>query len=435
MNFTRAYWSKTYLKQSNYSRTLYTALFFLCLLIGFGSCKKTGSFYLEGDSPEPPFNVESADTFTVTLESEKHTFGGQNFDDDMLGTFIDPAFGRSTGNVYTQVGLDDRNPSFTATSGYDSFVLYIHLQRNAYIGQLADVQNWKVYELVNALESGKSYSSDTTLAVSQKEIGSFSGSLNAKDSVLHIQLNQEFAQKFFNADKNNFADNPSFVNFLKGIAIIPDSTNINGSGAVIAADFSNTKTRLVLYHDKTKSFAMDFQNVQHVNTYSHNYKGSAAGNAIGNHFSDKAYRQAMGGLRLHVQFPYLKNLVSSDKKLALHQAILILPRTDSASDTYNSNYPKTLLLNVRLESGKSSTATVEGTYSAADHAYHFDNTRFTDYFQELLAAYENGEDVKPYGLNISIDPEAGIPTRTIISAAKTGINRPKLVLTFTKLGQ
>jgi len=301
------------------------------------------------------------------------------------------------------------------------------------MGSLTDVQKWKIYELATSLESGKAYPTDTALAISEDSIGSFSGNLNPKDSIIRIHLSEAFAKKFFNADKANFADNASFVNFLKGIAILPDSANTN-TGAIIAADFSNKKSKLVLYHDGNKSFAMDFEDVDHANTFKHDYKNTAAGNAIGKHFPDKAYMQALGGLRMHVQFPYLQNLVN-DKKTAIHQAELILTRADSTSDTYNKNYPEKLILNVRSESGKSFTATVESNYSAADHAYHFSSPYFTTYFQGLMDAYENGENVKVYGLNISIAPESRVPTRTILGASRTGNDRPKLVLTFTKLGQ
>lgn len=403
-------------------------MFFIWLLVFTGSCKKTDNFYLEDTTPEAPFGIETTDTSTILLRTERHIYGGQNLEKNLLGTFTDPVFGRTTANIYTQVLLDDINPRFTPTSKFNSFTLYLRVDKNTSTGNFADVQKWSVYELSNGIEAGREYLTDTVLPVLANAVGSYNGPLN--DTLLQISLTEDFAKKFFTANKNNFNDRSAFSNFMKGLAILPDSTGINGNGAVAAVNINHAASRLVLRFDDTLSFTMNFRNGQHVNAFTHNYNGTPAGSALNaNHFPDRAYIQAMAGLRLHVQLPYMKNLAGG-KHLAIRKAELIFTRIDSTGAVNGSKHPERITFSGRRENGTNVTGASHADYNAADKTYRL---LLTAYIQELLIAYEKGNDLNTYGLNGFIAPETGLPTRAIIDAGPNSSQRPKLVLTYTKL--
>ncbi|MGZ5242404.1 MAG: DUF4270 family protein [Bacteroidia bacterium] len=435
------------MKQSNFLR-LYTTLLFIWLLISFSSCKKADEFYLEGNTPEAPFDA-AIDTLNLLLQTElqdQSQIRTNNLENDLLGTFIDPVFGRSTGNVYAQVSLKQVNPAFTSTSKADSFIIYIKVDKNAFVGNLDDVQNWKIYSLAEKLETGKNYYSDQKFALSQNIIGSYNGTLNTKDNLLRIRLDSGFAGTFLRENKSSFSDNASFGNFFKGIAIMPDTAGLgNGKGAVITTDLSDTASKMILYYDTTKSFAMQFTGNTRVNTFSHDYKNTEAGKSLENgqsNISGKAYIQSMGGVRIHVSIKDL-DIFARSGKLALHKAELVFNKADSAADPLNSKQPVQLFIAPRDKDGNSTVTNFvdaspglgyyDGIYRPADKTYHF---VITNYIQDLIRNYSNNSGFTDYGLNLFVPTnELASPHRAVISAAKFGNSSPKLILTFTKLGE
>ncbi|RYY68867.1 MAG: DUF4270 family protein [Chitinophagaceae bacterium] len=428
MNFTRAYWSKTYLKPSNLRS--YTILFLMQLLISFSSCKKTEDFYLEGNAPEAPFDLQ-IDTFDLSLQTETYTSRTNKLGNDLLGTYVDPVFGRSTANVYTRLALSQFNPSFTTASVCDSVMLYIRLDKNTFSGNLQDVQNWKIYELEEAPQTGISYFSDAKFATKGAAIGTFSKNLNPADSLLRIEISKDFGRRFFTQDKNVFSSNASFINFLQGIAILPDSNGVSkGKGAVVLTELTNAASRLVLFYDTSKSLSMRFDNDLRVNTYSQNLNNTEAGNAL-NHFSGKAYMQSIAGLRVHATIPGFDTFTRS-KNIAVHKAELIFTKLDSAGDPENSKQPGKVLLNVRAGDGGNTNSSVAADWSEKDKSYHILISR---YMQFLANNNRSNKDFVDYGYNLIVTPDAPVsPNRAIINAGKSE-NKPKLIITYTKLAE
>lgn len=447
MNFTRACWSKTYLKQSN-SFTLYTTLLFLWLLISFSSCKKADDFYLEGNTPKAPFGAIT-DTLALQLQTElqdQSLIRTDDLDNDLLGTYMDPLFGRSTGNIYAQVSLKQVNPNFTSSSKADSFMLYIKVDKNTFTGNLSDVQNWKIYKLEEKLEGSKNYYADSKFPLSANPIGTFSGHLNANKDILRINLLNQFADTFFKENKSTFSDNTSFGNFFKGIAIVPDTTGLaDGKGAIIKTDLADTASKMVLYYDATRSFTMHFSSNTRVNTFSHNYKDTEAGKSLQNgqsNFSGKAYMQSMGGVRIHVSMKDLESFARNGK-ISLYKAELVFSKIDSAADAGSKKQPEQLYVVPRDKDGNNTIANFidastelgyyDGKYRAGDKTYHF---VITNYIHDLIRNYNSDVNFSHNGMNLFVPVnELSSPHRAIISAAKSGNTSPKLILTFTKLGE
>jgi hypothetical protein len=420
-----------------------------CLLFFTGCKKNDEEFYLEG--VDERYNVERIDTSTVVVSTERmgkvntlNLTSNFHVSSDLAGTFNDPVFGRSTSIVYSSIERGS-NPTFTASSTVDSFILYIRLHSYPYgaVGAPAETHRWEIHELKSKLDRNKPYYSDTNLAISPEYIP-YEGVLSFTDSMLKINMISSnfpgFANKFLSADPEVYKSDASFADFFNGFAIIPDTTDpFSKTGAIVSLNLDDAASKLVLYHDGNKSYTMTFGNAR-INAYKHNYTGTPVAQALNNSSSPNVYMQSMAGLRLNVQMPNLKNYVK-DKKLALHKAELVFTDVDSPGDAYRTSRPARVFIVEREQNGGNTSLFVfpdftlgedtyyDGWYNAAKKTYTLGITR---HIQNLLEEYNANPGAADYGLNLYIPAaEPLAPSRAII--ANSGTMRPKLVLTFTKL--
>jgi hypothetical protein len=462
MNFTTAFLIKAYSKLSNG---------ILCLLaIGLlVSCNKPEDGILKTNTGNNLLNLQQTDTISLDMVTEHVPYlaNSANLSADILGTFTDPVFGRTTAGVYSQVRIGPTAPSpvWTKTSSLDSVVLTlklspqtIQLDTNGVIGKKSfSGQTWHIYKMASGFGAGtggsSSYPSDTSFHTSM-EIGKGLVSFRANDSILRLSIkgssvNSIFRDSLFDSTGNSslFTDQTEFDQLMHGIYIMPDSVLAPsaGNGTLAAFNLADTNSRVSIYYDAGKAWYMTMYSsaiaATRINVFNHNYSNSDAWKHVGlaGKNVDRVYIQAMGGMSCIVKVPYLGNLIK-DKMIVVNKAEFIFPVLDSAADLYSGKKPYKIIFRPRRSDGKDSLYLFDDdvvdyyqqTYRPYDNTYKY---LMTKYIQKLIFNYRNKPQLKSYGINLSIPPDnPNEPGRVLLYTQHAGKqNRPKLIITYTKI--
>ena len=448
MNFTTIFLSREYLKLGS------KLLLAFVLVFSLSACNDPNEFFQSGKN-QPNFGVRIVDTCTVLMETDTnaHTYT-KNLEKDIIGAFNDPVMGQTNAGVYTEFRMAASvAPDFAQQPVFDSMILTIKCRLNPgqYIGSPTKPLKWQVYKVNDEVtldeSSSQYYFSDTTFKADTK-LCEQTTSLNTKDTSLKLKLDNQLFELFKKAPAGTFNDVSSFGGTFKGLYIkVADDLLASGAGALFQAELGSDSSKLVLYYRVTSSsptieFDMNmFSPATRVNTYKHQYSGSIAGTQINapKGTYGKALLQALGGTKIKISLPYLKNLVK-DSMVALYKAEFVFPKADSSADIYNSgNEPSLLLLRPRDVWGNDYLTGfsdyLEGYYGGL---YAYGNKQYaftvTKYLQKSLYGWRNNPAHVDYGMNLTIPPSNPTAASRITLATRYNkASKPKLILTFSKI--
>jgi len=466
MNFTTACLARKNSKSRNnkFSQPARKSFLAGCLIIlCLASCNKPADSYLQTNSGKGLLNLLQTDTFTINMVSEFWPRLAQtsNLTADELGDFNDPIFGRTTAAVYAQVRIGSVTaPTWNSSSTMDSIVLTLKMSdittqlvtnmsmgNNNFAGQ-----TWHLFKVANTINTGLVYPSDTSLATSM-EIGNGVVRFNGSDSILTLsikgsKINKIFKDSMFDSTGNAslFTDPTYFDQLMHGIYILPDSvlTGAGNTGEIAPFNLSDSTSKLSIFYNGNLSpwFMVMNSPAERINVYTHNFTNTIAWKNASNppKNNDRVYLQSLGGMRCIVTIPNLANLVKNNM-IAVNQAEFIFPKVDSSADPYNADYPPKILFRPRTYNGNDSLYNFtdetidyyQQNYQTASKSYKYIMTR---YIQRLLYVYRNNTNVLNYGINLKIPPDnPNAPFRTLLYTQHAGNkqNRPKLVLTYTKI--
>lgn len=354
--------------------------------------------------PGDKLKVGSMDTTTIvaysvyddTVRTDETRYG-------MIGSVYDPVFGKTTSTFYTQFKMSKDAPTFGTNPICDSLVLvlpYVSL-----FGDTTALQTFKVYELSQALFLDSVYYSNMHADYDQSSLlaqKTFLPRIN--DSVVfdstklaphfRLQFNTALGNRIFNASVIDLANNDNFIQFFKGIAITAEEENAPGKGSLVSFNLLSANSLLrMYYHNTTDTTIYDFvitNSCARFNQYNHNGHSNAAPDFKAQLSGDttlgqqKLYIQALGGTKIRLRFPYLKQW-ASDKKIAINDAQLIMTNADLSAPF---TPPAKLGIRVLYKDGKVNFTVDEtegsdyfdGSYNSAK-GYRF---RISRYIQQLL---------------------------------------------------
>lgn len=334
---------------SGKSSGLLSALFLFLLV--FNSCKKADTVGLEVLPEEDRLQGEHTDTITVwayTLREDSLSTTGTSF--NIVGSHNDPIFGLSKASIYTQVRPSALNPSFGTNATVDSVVLSL-----AYAGYYADImklageQSFSVHRVLEDMGDSTTYYSDDTLDYQKLPLGTYTGLIDTRDSVLingtneppqmRIRLNDNFGNELLSS--TSLTSDESFLSSFKGFFIAPTTQNLlSGQGSLLYISPTSPYTKMTLYyHNDDTTAQQNFNFVVNANTvrfnnFSHNYSNAfdvAAQLADSTLGSERLYLQSMQGLKAKITFPHLNNLVANGQEIAINKAELIFPIADGTT--------------------------------------------------------------------------------------------------------
>lgn len=422
----------------------YKVVVVVLAVISILSCKKPDGVGLEVQPPEEKLSIITANdssciSYTVpedSLLSDEDNGALLN----LLGSYVDPVFGKTTASFLTQFILSKNAPDFGTNALLDSVVLILDYQ--GFYGDVSPAtgaQQIKVYELTSSIEKSKSYyTSFNPLPYIEETtfIADYTTVPNPVDTIpLRVPLNVSFGQRFFDpSNSSNLTDNAGLLSFFKGLYITTHNPFQNeGEGAILYFNLLNGASKIRFYFHNTNgpsTFDLIINNdCARINVFQHDYSLSPG---IINQLTDptlgqsKIYVQSMAGLKSKITFPSLEQWIDS-MPIGINKAELEFSVLENSIDKYQP--PSKLLLVALDENGKLMSTNAEfiginyliGEYNTVSQKYRFNIFR---YIQQVLA-----EKKKHFGFYLISENPTLSASRVVIEGGKNIV----LNLTYTKL--
>ncbi len=431
-----------------------TKIFLLTFLTLFFSCtKEPDKIGLSIQPEEDKLNVNLTDSLYVLAYSEIiDSIQTDEFSQNVLGSYVDPVFGKTTASIYTQIRLSDNDVDFGESPVLDSIVL--NLAYNGYYGYTGDYQTINVYELSEGIDPDSTYYSNQSFAANTKVLASKTFVPAPEDSILadtnyvkpylSIRLDDALGQRFLNmSGSTELSDNDFFTDYFKGFFI--EALPVEAEGMLMYYDLEDDYSGLTIYYH-TSEDTLDYEFVinekcARFNHYDHHnyehadpifkehliYNDSLLGENL-------LYLQAMGGVRTKISFPTLMDL-KKNHSVMINKAELFIYEPGIS----NELDPPTKLALARINEEGDNVFTLDqaegdayfgGYYEQSQRVYRF---RITRHIQALL----NG-DFEDYGMALMVSGSAVQANRLIFNGINPqlpmlGSKKLKLQITYTLL--
>ena len=451
-----------------------TFLFLFAIIIAATSCKKAP--YELGLSLLPPtdtVSVKSSNATTIFAVSEiQNSIRTDKATTNMLGSIVDPVFGKTTASFCTQFQLPGDSTNFGTNPVLDSIVLT--LRYNSVYGDAKTLQNIKVYELSEDISPDSSYYSNRNISHYQTLIAEKTFSPDITDSLTvygtkvapHLRINLNKLSNYF-GNKLLYAPSNStnFVKFMKGLYI--ESSPVAAGGSLISFNMGSSLSSLTLFYknperptDSLYTFIIT-STCARINKFDHDYREASPEflkdvDISGKHpeksdGTNRLYLQGLGGVKVKIQlkdickYAYkldsVKQLDGTFKKdtirfhIAINNASLVLKNVE----TDNTLAPPAQLTLMKVDSTSlidenEGTAYFGGTYHASDKSYAF---RITRHIQKIINAFVDKKENINYDLYLLVNnPSSNVlyPNRLRgIGTSPSLAGRLQLQLVYTKL--
>ncbi|MFC2101946.1 DUF4270 domain-containing protein [Bacteroidota bacterium] len=383
----------------------------ISLLIVFivASCKKDP--YELGIDLVPPTDtlyVNLFDTVTVqaysVLEDSTRTDEMSSF---VLGSIMDPVFGKTTASFYTQLLLSGGEADFGINPQLDSLVLMLYYLDG--YGDTNTLQQVRVFEMSEDLFYDSSYYSNQTAGTYGIELANKTYMPRPHDSVTidgikvapHLRINLSdnsnyFGNKILYAPDNVMSSSAEFIKFIKGLYV--EALPVNSRGSLVNFASSDGLSAMILYfHNDNVGDSLHFTMPIDVvsarfNTFNHHGYQDASpefkqqvlyhDTMLG---QNQLFLQSMAGVKIKVRLPYIRSLKELGT-IAINSAVLSFKNPDP--DT--TWQPPTQLTMFKVDTaGKLGVVIDEteginyfgGSYDKSDRTYWF---RLTRHIQQLL---------------------------------------------------
>jgi len=331
-------------------------LFLLSVIFFLTSCKKevssAGLSLINKDNDA----FGSVDTFSLKVGSVYvDTVTSTNPSYLMLGSYVDPIFGKYDASFYSQVRISAVKPDFGDVAKITVDSLILGMRFSDYYGTF-DEQNFEVYEIMDDLKSTSSYTTKSSVTVKSdnlviqgknksvpKPYGyKFPEVLDGKvtDTIrdnIRLQLDPTLAQRFISDAKTtpaNFATMDAFLNYFKGLYVKVSNANQEvGQGGVMTFAYPPILTMYYKLDGVSKKFYFELNTsgvrFNHVKC---DYSGTNVEKLVLGQVTDQKdfYAQAN-----HVRGKITLSTISSiPTNSVVHFAELILPVDYTSTNIY-----------------------------------------------------------------------------------------------------
>jgi hypothetical protein len=322
-----------------------------------------------------------------------------------IGTVNDPLLGRTTASLYAQWRLEQEQPSLGTTPQADSIVMQLsYSTSDNVLGKRDERQTWNVFEVQDDLNAD-AYYSDAAPALKASPVGTYQGAFPVGDTVLRIPLNKSYGQQILDAG-SALLSQASFLTQFKGLAILPDTTNVPATGAVIPFNTFDARTKLTIYYHNAggaATFNLLLQaESRKISTFRHNHSGKSVFTS-----SDQDFIEGLGGTKVKVDFgDSLKNFAKRGN-YAIHRAEVLLP-----GDKAPAEFPAVGQLYMYPRNAQGQNENVPNTtyveslrlielHSDArlDTGYRF---LLSTYLQDVVNQYRKQANYAHYGMNLFV---------------------------------
>ena len=415
-----------------------SVLFLLICL--FSACKKNwnelGSQLIATEN----ITVLSFDSLKIKASIHKEdSLSSLNTSSYFLGSFTDADFGSTDASIYTEFRMPSSDVVFGENAQADSIVL--SLQIDGFYGDTSSALNISVKEMLEEITSSTTDSSgqdssiviytDQDFLIDNTTIGSLSyTAASSGTTIVNINLTNEFAQSFLDAETLNFEDNTAFQSFFKGLYISCDQ--FTSQGMLLELDLLDVSSKLTLYYQNSESDSLsyDFQinsNADKMTRWSHDYSTTNIPNLIGEEDVEQAYVQGSVGYRTYLTLPSLESL--KDSNYVIHKAELTIPYFYNENDSIFSIPSKLGLAAVNSQGGLEilsedqniqGSSYFDGNSNILDQTYTFNIARYVhkvieQAYTNRLALYVPSSVISPERVLISNDDVNSIKLKLFVS--------------------
>ena len=434
------------------------------LLLALGSCKKDA--YEIGFDLLPPsdtLHVQTTDTCTVyafsMIQDSVRTSEPSTL---VLGSILDPVFGKTTCSFYSQVQLSTEGVDFGTAPVLDSLVLKLYY--STCTGDTTTRQNVKVYELSQDIYYDSNYYSNQSVGCYPTLLADQYFTPHPKDSVTidgkkeqaHLRINLSnqthyLGNKILYAPSAALASNDEFIKFFKGLYVTANPVTSNG--ALLRFITNNGLSKLVVYYhngndpeEDSLKFEMPVNEscARFVQINHHGYLHASQDfkRQVLNHDSaqgaNKLFLQGMGGVKIKVKFPYMDQFAKG-KVVAINDALLMIKNFE----TDTTFAPPPTITMIRQDSIGRMGYVVDDTEGTEYFGGYYDQTkrtyffRITQHMQKIMEHYySNHFDLYilvNYPLSSVINPGRVVFTGTRPTLPGTEEDRFRLKVTYTVL--
>lgn len=395
----------------------------------------------------------SISSFTYREDSIKTDEGRKS----LLGSFYDPAFGKTDINFAAQFRLQTF-PDYGTNTVVDSVKLYLYYRKM--YGDTVTPQKFSVYEMETPLDIDADYNQNvdlkgmaSTQLLGEREytpsIELDSASADTFYQLITIPLDNSLGEKLVNADSLQMANNDAFLEYFNGLYIESEQQTSEG-GSILSLEAASSDnfqgSALVVYYDNDENQSEEEPDTllnpyvitkfsARVNSIAHDYTGTPFESNLNTDAGEDSliYVQATGGLKSKIYIDNL-SLWRDSVNTAINKAELVFQVDTVASDVENYPPPSQLLFTVVDENGDEflpidysfSSSFYGGSLDEDDYTYRFN---ITQHLQQII----DGE-AENYGFFLTTAFKNSEAHRVILkgSNSQTGI---KLVVTYSKFLQ
>lgn len=432
----------------------YPAALILVSALLYAACNKEDhGVGLNIQPPGDKLNVISTDTTTVIAYSQiVDSVKTDETSVSLLGSLLDPVFGKTTASFYTQLRLSLTAFSFGTNPVPDSLILT--LKYKDHYGDTNAVMTVSVYELAEQIQLDSLYFSHQSVAVKETLLGQktftpdFSSDVIVGTDTLdpHLRINlgtlsTELATRLLSAPADTMESSTSFLNYFYGLYVTAEPAN--SGGIIIYLDLLSSLSEMTLYYHNDTEDSLSYaylinSNCARFGHYDHDYslaspefraqvidKDTSLGQSI-------CYEQALAGVKTFVRFPNIRNYYS-DGKIAVNEARLFVSCADTSSEL---KVATSLVLVTKTEEGGYVITNDQlqgegffgGYYDKNINGYWF---RITSTVQDLMRSAD-----PDYGLEVYVSGGAVNAQRVLLYGTSpqspgTAEERMKLVITYT----
>lgn len=413
------------------------------LILFFSACKKKESIAGKDIINQQEYLNSKTDTLDlITYTIEEDSTITDNAANAVLGSYIDPKFGKLEASFYTQFRLATLNPDFGDVNSIklDSFVLALE-----YVGYYGDLssQTFQVYEMDESIHIDSTYYAFTNKntkggnlipagkeTISPKPLDKTIVGEDTVDAQLRIPLDTNFAKYLITeaqSGSSSFSSNENFLNFFKGLKVKTNNANQSvGQGAILYFNLNDPSSKATIYFTQdgiSKSYDLlinsscaDFNHVDIENS-SYPIQGVLADSTKGmTEFYAQAFRH-----RAVVKIPSIQSL---PENIIIHRADLTLPIQFQTG--YRFKPGAYLSVSTKLKSSDNNLTALPSLGEYSESLKHF-KVDLKDYAQ----AVHNG-DIENTGVYLSPRFFINSAERVVFNGINTtNKKKPQLIITYT----
>ncbi len=336
-------------------------------IIYLSSCTNDDTTYEVGnDFIESKFQVRVIDTFSIKAGTFKiDSLVTSSTNRILLGSVEDENLGHLSAKSYLQLVTS----TFSLNSGavYDSIGMILNYD-TYYLGDTTRLQTYKLHRITEDFvpKEGETFYNTSSLEYDSESLGeiSFTPKPNKETDSLFIKMDNNLGEEIFNKilynDVNNSDD---FLQYFKGLAIIPDTTESNhviGFNALASSGITGNSSMRLYYTIKDddsedNSYYIDFfisNTAKQFNEIDTDLSSTTLGDfedgeeiKLSKVTDDLIFAQAGSGITARIEMPSIKKLLEfSENATALSAELTFNPLKGSYDES--NPLPEALLVYV-----------------------------------------------------------------------------------------